>query len=159
MAPIISGAGTLNADGGTKGNSTAGSGSYGRIRLEAFQHTFTGTVNPQPFVVRPGLVFFDDLPAIRVVSIGGVSVPENPMGSYTTPDVTIDAPTAVTLALEAHDIPAGTVIHLRLVPDTGPAIDVDSTPLAGTLEQSTATATATFPHGFTLVFVQASWTP
>lgn len=75
------------------------------------------------------------------------------------PGLNPNDPTAVTIALETHDIPAGTVIHLRLVPDTGPAIDVDSTPLAGTLEQSTATATATFPHGFTLVFVQASWTP
>jgi hypothetical protein len=159
MAPIISGTGTLKADGGTRGSS-AGNGSHGRIRLEAFQQNFTGIVSPPPFFVRPGLIFLpDDAPAVRVVSIGGVPVPANPAGSFVTPDVTINAPTAVTLAIEARFIPLGTVLHLKLIPETGSAIDVDSTPLAGTLEQSTATATATFPHGFTLVFVQASWTP
>ncbi len=159
MASIISGAGTLKADGGTKGNSYAGNGSYGRIRLEAFQHNFTGSASPPPFVVHPGFIFLPNGPALRVVSIGNVPVPANPAGSFVNPDVTIDLPTAVTLVLEAHHIPLGTVIHLKLIPETGSSVNVDSTPLAGTLEQSTATATATFPHGFTLVFVQASWTP
>ncbi|MCI0635982.1 MAG: hypothetical protein L0206_19015 [Actinobacteria bacterium] len=80
-------------------------------------------------------------------------------GSFVTPDVTIDAVAAVTVEIEARNVPPGTVVHLTLDPETGTPVTVDAWPLQGTLDLSTATATASFPHGFTRLFVRASWTP
>ena len=49
------------------------------------------------------------------------------------------------------------MITLVLNPEDGDAVTVESTELEGTLESSTATATATIPSGFTRVVVTASW--
>jgi hypothetical protein len=76
-----------------------------------------------------------------------------------TPDVTIDTPAAITLDIEAHNIPVGTMVQLTISSENGPLQTVTSSPLAGTLALSTATATATLPPGFSRFFVQATWTP
>lgn len=55
LAPSISGTGTLRALGGGSGNSALGS--YGRIRLEAFEHQFTGSINPANIWASPFKVF------------------------------------------------------------------------------------------------------
>ena len=60
---------------------------------------------------------------------------------------------------EAKNIPFGTVVQLTLTPETGLAVTVSSTPLAGTLALSSATATVTIPHGFSRFRVRAEWTP
>ena len=75
------------------------------------------------------------------------------------PDVTLDDASTVLLEIEARNIPLGTVVHLTITPETGSAQTVDSTPLAGTLELSSATAVMTIPHGFSRFLVKASWTP
>ena len=56
-------------------------------------------------------------------------------------------------------VPLGTVVHLVLTSENRDRVEVDSTPLAGTLEASTATASLTIPPGFSRFTVQASWTP
>src|SRR5262249_26495949 len=61
LAPLISGAGTLRAP----ANFTAGGGNDGapgRIRLEAFQHAFTGTTDPTPKRATPYAVFLPSTP-------------------------------------------------------------------------------------------------
>jgi hypothetical protein len=162
IAPVIDGPSTsasLSARGGGSYNSAA-QGSRGRIRLETFQLGFIGMVDPSPSTAKPGLVFPPtSAPAVRITSIGGVAVPANPTASYITPDVTLDDATSVTIQLAASKVPVGTVVHLTLTPETGSIVMVDSTPLAGTFESSTATATVTIPHGFSRFSVQASWTP
>lgn len=159
MAPSISGTAQLRAVGGTSCNS-GGAGSLGRIRLETFSLNLNGSINPAPTVATPGLVFPPaSAPSVRITSIGGVAVPANPTASFITPDVTLDDATSVTLELAASKVPVGTVVRLTLTPETGAIVTVDSTPLAGTFESSTATATVTVPHGFSRFSVQASWTP
>ena len=86
-------------------------------------------------------------------------MPASPTGSYVTPDVTLDNATTVTIQLEGSKVPVGTIVKVTLTPETGAIQTVDSTPLAGTFESSTATATVTLPHGFSRFSVQASWTP
>ena len=159
MAPEIMGTAALRAPGGTSCNS-GGTGSPGRIRLEAFNLSLTGQVDPSPFTSPPGLIFPPaSAPAVRIVSIAGVAVPENPTASFITPDVTLDNTTIATIQLAASKVPVGTVVHLTLTPETGEIVNVDSTPLAGTFDSSTATASVTIPHGFSRFSVQASWTP
>ena len=69
------------------------------------------------------------------------------------------SPDSVTVTRAASNLPVGTELDLRLVPQNGAQIIVQSTPLAGTLASSTATATVTVPAGFSRFFVYTSWTP
>lgn len=162
IAPIVSSAGPftfLTAKGGLP-FAGSGIGSQGRIRLEAFQHQFTGRTDPPPTVTSPSPVFPPaSAPAVRIVSIGGVTVPPNPNASFVAPDVTLDNAATVTIQLAGSKVPVGTIVHLTLTPETGAIVNVDSTPLAGTFDSSTATASVTIPHGFSRFSVQASWTP
>lgn len=159
LAGIISGTGTLNVDGGV-GDTAGGFGSAGRVRLEAIQHNFAGTSDSETRFVTPGLVFPPSTsPRVRVTAVDGVSVPANPTGATTVADLTIDAGGPITISLEANNIPLGTTIDLIMVSETRERMALTSTPLAGTFGASTATATATIPHGFSIFSIQASWTP
>lgn len=163
IAPIVSSShpsASLLARGGLPFGNGTGVGSKGRIRLEAFQHQFTARIDPPPTIASPGPVFTPaSAPAVRIVSIDGVAVPANPTASFIVPDVTLDDAATVTIQLAGSKVPVGTIVHLTLTPETGPTQIVDSTPLAGTFESSTATASVTIPHGFSRFSVQASWTP
>ncbi len=69
------------------------------------------------------------------------------MGTFEMPDVTIMDGAAVPVAIEAKNVPLGTVVKLHLFAENGPDQIVDSTPLAGTVALSTATASITIPLG------------
>ena len=158
LAPALSGSGAIQATGGP---SSVNSGAPGRIRLEAIQHSFTGSFNPGPVRATP----FNrnlapaNLPSLRVVSVDGAPVPTDSSGSFTVPDVTINKGTAVTVAVEARNIPVGTIVKLHLLSEGGSDQIVNTSPLAGTAAQSTATASVVFPPGFSRGFVRAVWTP
>jgi hypothetical protein len=159
IAPRIEGTGTLNVAGGS-GN---GAASHGRIRLEAFRNTSTFSIVPPTGLVTPaapGAVFLPpSAPAIKVVRVAGQAVAMSPTGSFDTPDVVVDSATAVTVEIEARHVPLGTVLNLTFQPETGAPFTATATPLAGTVEQSTATAQVVFPHGPTRMFVKATWNP
>ncbi|MCZ6677235.1 MAG: hypothetical protein O7E52_08290 [Candidatus Poribacteria bacterium] len=156
MSPVISGTGALSANGGTPGGRHGGA--PGRIRVETTELTFTGSISPAAFFAAPGLVFLpEDTPALRITKVGGQDVSPNPTGSFVIPDVTIDAIGEITIEMAGSNIPVETVINLRIISESGSIVEVDSTPLGGTLEASTATATATLPHGFSRIFIEASW--
>jgi hypothetical protein len=156
-APIISGTGTLRTQGGT----APSSGDAGGIRLEAFQRNFTGSTNPPHVVASPFGLFLPTASSgsssIRAVKVNGIPVPPNPTGSFEMPDVTINETAAVIVEIEARNIPPGTIVQLYVFSENGPDPDkvINSTPLDGTLTQSTATATVMLPPGF----VRAAWTP
>ncbi|MCI0423186.1 MAG: hypothetical protein L0387_33915 [Acidobacteria bacterium] len=158
----ILGSGSMSADGGFNG--TAGSfAGAGRIRLEAFTFQADGFagrtgIAPVNFSSPSSLLLPTTPPSVRVVSVSGVPVPPNPTGSFQVADTTITSPAAVTVALEAKNIPLGTVLKLYIYSENGPDIIADSTALQGTTGLSTATATVTFPPGFSRGFVRATWT-
>jgi hypothetical protein len=147
VAPIINGtAGLLSARGGQP------QGTDGRIRFEALDNQFAGSLNGTPFAVgKPfGLFLPPNPPAfVRVVSIGGVPV--------TTPDLTINQPGPVAVAIEARFIPRGTVLQLEFFSEGGNSQTIATTPLDGTFELSHATASITFPTGSTHTHMKASW--
>ncbi len=157
IASQISGSdtGSITAMGGKI--SSSGDGSIGRVRLESFYTSFNGIVNPVTFST-PGLVFLPaDATPIRVVSIGGDPVPATTTGSFRPADVTINKAGEVDIEIEAKNVPVGTVVNLNLWNETVGNIKVDSTPLTGEFEKSTATAKATIPHGFSRFLIEAKW--
>ena len=156
VAPTISLSGTLNASG--FGNNCKGA-STGVIRIEGFQigaisasgNLYTAT--PYGLFLSPA-----SLPSIKVVSVGGNPVASSPTGTFTLPDVTVNSNGPLAVAIQAANVPVGTVVTLQIFSENGPDQTILSTPLAGTLAASTATASVTLPSGFSKGFVKASFT-
>jgi hypothetical protein len=152
VANTLAGSGTLNA--GSQGN-------YGVVRLEAYSSTASFNVTGTSSTASPGTLILPTQaqPSISVVSVNSVALPASPTASITTPDATINSTTAVTIAIQAANIPVGTVVTLHLY-SSNSATDqtVQTTPLAGTFASSTATATVTFPSGYSMNYVKATWT-
>lgn len=160
LAPTVSGSGTLSALGGGGGGFQGTNGSKGAIRLEAFTDNFAGSISGTPLTL--GSPFSTFIPAtgppsVAIASINGVNVSQTPTGVLATPDVSIDTTSPVQMTVQANFIPPGTVITLHVFSDNGTDQTVQTTPLQGTLQSSTATATVTFPSGFSLNFVKATW--
>ncbi|MCI0439734.1 MAG: hypothetical protein L0177_11485 [Chloroflexi bacterium] len=150
-APIIQGQGAIRA--------------Y-LVRMEAFKDTCCGTpiagflYRSAPFDANLPANNVIQVPSVRVVNIGGAAVPPDPTGDFLTPDVEIDSQGGpVVFQLEANNIPPGTFITLRIGSEDEPGLQqtAQSTPLVGSFQESTATATATLPRGFTQIYVTASW--
>jgi hypothetical protein len=161
-APSITGSGQLNAAGaaGTIGcNSISDAGGPGGVRIEAFQNSFTGSTSGQLSLATPFNSFVPTSPpSVRVVSVAGVPVSSSPTGSFAIPDVTINSAAPVSFAIQAQNIPIGTVVQLQIFSETGPDLTVAASPLAGTLAASTATASVALPSGFSRGIVRAIWT-
>ena len=154
IAPIISGAGAIQALGGV----STSSGSVGRIRFDAYQTLFTGTSTPARVPGTPYPVPLPaNVPSVRVLSVAGIAINSNPSGTFTTPDAVFTQPGPVTVAIEAVNVPLGTIVKLYLLSEGGPDQIINSTALAGTLQLSTATASATFPPGYSRGYVKAAW--
>ena len=161
IAPAISGSGTLSAEGGAHGNTPgANRSSRGRVRLDATSDQFTGAI--VSFVTR-GTPYNVPLPTagptVRVTSIAGIPVSATPTGDAVTPDASINQSGPVTVAIEARNIPLGTVLEVRVMSEALPDFVVNSTALVGTTALSTATAAVTFPPGFSRGYVRATWNP
>lgn len=160
IAPTITGSGALSVTGGEHGNALGFASSPGRVRLDAFTNQFAGTSSS--FMTR-GTPYNVPLPTgsplVRVTSIGGIPVSAAPSGDAATPDASINQSGPVTVDIEARNVPLGTVLQVRVMSEASPDFLVNSTPLAGTLQLSTASADVTFPPGFSRGFVRATWSP
>lgn len=133
--------------------------SDGLIRLDTFFDNFDHSFNG-PFMIGSDLSVFPPTihpPAIAVTAINGVPISQPPTGSPLKPDVQLNTTSPVSLTIQANFIPPGTVITLHVFSDNNTDQTVQTTPLQGTFQSSTATATAAFPSGFSLNFVKATW--
>ena len=134
-----------------------GNGGYGRIRIETYNFSRTGTTNvsPSPSLTTPGLVSLPQVPTLAITSVSGTLVPATTSGSYSSPDITLPSSTTnpVTLDLSASNVPVGTIVKITVVPQYGSSSTVNSTALSGTQASSTATASvnlsATSPNVIT----------
>ncbi len=162
LAPTISGPGKLQAIGGTC-QSCSSHGGNGRIRTEAYHYQNPLTIEGvyRSVTLSPNSIFLptQSNASVRVVSIGGVQVPPSPTGSFLVPDTVINSAGPVTISIEARNIPLGTIVKLHILSETGADQTLNSSPLAGTFENSTASAQATLPSGFSRCFVRATWGP
>lgn len=162
MAPLIHlpAGGVLDVSPGSGGTAA----SHGRLRVEAFERLFHGTLNATAYSFGlPGLVFpLVTYPTLRVTHVNGVTVTSAPTGSFSIPDVAMTAnpSTGVTILLEASNIPVGTSLNLTVTSaDTGAEATIVTAPssLSGTLELSTSSAVVKFPPGFTRMTLRATW--
>jgi hypothetical protein len=92
-----------------------------------------------------------------VVSVGGKPVPLSPTGTFSAPDVQINATGATSVVIEARQVPPGTQVELHLFSENGNDQVVLSPPLNGTMDTSTTTIQVTFPAGFTRGYPRAVW--
>ncbi len=157
VAPSISGRGSITATGG--GRDLSSRASDGRIRMEAFEHGFTGSTKPDapksfPYDLRmPG----GDRPAIRVVSVGGVPATTTSNGEFTVPDVWLHQSGSVAVVIEAGQVPLSAVVEVLLTFEDNTDATIRAPQLNGTLASSTATVMVAFPHGFSSAIVRAVW--
>ena len=158
VAPTVSVSGLLDVRTTPRNVCTAGP-TNGVIRVEGFQ---IAAINAQGTLYSgtPYGLFLSPagIPAVRVVSIGGNPVATSPTGTFTVPDVTVNSSGPLAVAISAANVPVGTVVTLQIFSENGPDQTILSTPLAGTLAVSTATASVTLPSGFSKGFVKATFT-
>lgn len=176
--------GLLTATGGPRGPNDSGNGSGGAIRLVADGISGGGALRagtPTKGRIRveanaveladPGdPLFVQDLPSfifppsgaprLRATVLNGKAIPADPqavIGSPYNVDVAITSCDAVTLEIEAENVPLGTTVTVRVVRASGPRDTFTSTPLTGTFESSSATAQVTFAPGYSVVQLGAQF--
>ncbi len=168
-----------NCNGATEYGGTGGGGSGGAVRIIASAFTGNGTINvaggtaacannwfqggngapgrSSVEIVTGGTFNLSALPSLAFTSIGGVAVPPNPVGAgdVVLPN-TVTNPVTVNLA--ASGIPVGTVVKVILNQPYGANITADSSPLSGTLQSSTASASIDIPPGATVLMASTTYT-
>lgn len=148
LASAYIGGGTIDVGNGLGGCRDTGywgggHGALGRVSIET---------------MRGGTLNFTGLPSLNITQVAGVAVPANPTGAG---DVSLPLTQAnpVTVNIAASNVPLGAAVKLTLTPFySGDAITADSTPLAGSFESSTATASINIPNGPSVLIAQVSYT-
>jgi len=150
--------GRLYAHGGTGGRV----GGAGRIRVEANEVALEHQGNPAYSLGLPGstarICPDSTAPRIRAVTLGDQSVPAEPMSRFDPQhDVNLDTPAAVTLVLDAENVPLDWVISVRVVPRHGEDQLYTATFVSGDASFSTWEAQIpALPYGFSAIQARAS---
>ena len=131
--------------------------SNGRIRIEGESIAFTGTSQPPYTPSTPKPIATTNLPSIRIASVAGVSVSENPTGNA---DVSLPATTTdpVIVTFATANVPTGNTVKLRIVPAYGAAIEVLSPAISGTVASGSASVSVTLPQGSNVLQAITSYT-
>ncbi len=147
LASAFTGNGTINVAGGKfgcggGGRHDGGAGAPGRSSVE---------------IVTGGTFNISALPSLAFTSIGGVAVPPNPTGAGDV-ELPNTVTNPVTVNIAASGIPVGTVVKVILNQPYGTNITANSSPLSGTLQSSTATASIDIPPGATVLMASTTYT-
>ncbi len=146
VASTIVGEGEISAIDSTPFCNGAAGGGVGRIRLEADSLLrITGTTPAYSFDL-PQPLFIPEFPQIVISTIGGLTVPANPTG-FNDVVLPFNTPNPIDIAFTTNNVPLGAEISLKVSPARGVETTTLSTPIAGTLEAATATASANIPEG------------
>ncbi|MBI5103054.1 MAG: hypothetical protein HZB33_14660 [Nitrospirae bacterium] len=132
----LAGNGTVQATGVTNG----------KIRFEFNTISRTASTTPMYTFDYPGQVFYFAAPYLKITSVGGLNVPQNPSADYMNTDITLPAniinPVAVTVS--ASNIPAGSTVTVKAIPQYETIAAATATAiLSGTDQSSSATASIT----------------
>jgi len=158
-ANTITGAGIIRAASGAPVACCGVVASNGAIRLEAVQLPVSLSTDIVASQSAPGAFFQPNLPvSIQIVSIGGVQVANPALGRFQNPDAVINSSSPVSITIQTTGIPPGTVMSLNVYSEDGSIQVVQTTPLLGTIQSATATASATFPPDLSLTYIKATWT-
>jgi hypothetical protein len=153
---ILSSGGDIFAFGGTTGDD----GGHGRIRLEATDIAFAGSIGPTAEIsFAPSPIFSDLVPTLEATVVDDIPVPTDPDAGIRTTDLEIENPNDVVIEIAATNIPIGTTVTVIVIPAHGERFEVDSDPLSGTFESSGTTAMVSIPPGRVEIQLRANWTP
>ncbi len=137
VANAVLGSGILlHALGGTTGND----GGDGRIRVDGAKGS---EVQGEPEISNgdAGPIFPEaPAPILRATAVNGIPVPVDPLATVFSGDVAFSAADAVSIAIEAQNVPLPASVTVRIVQADGGVSDVSVVDLAGKFELSTATA-------------------
>jgi hypothetical protein len=176
VAPTLAGSGTLYTSNGGCVCWDYPCGENGKVRLEAFQHSEGYGIPAGSFTLGSPVKSFVPSappPSVAVTHVDGIKL-DNPKGEFTPADVTINKSGSVDIKVVAHgvglttkdangnDAPVKVRLHLFSLETTATSQVhdqiIDSTPLIGSVAESTATITvAEFPAGFTRGYVRVKW--
>lgn len=161
ISNIITGSGIIDVRGGAAGGiyytgSPGGAGARGFIRVETYNYSaFNPNVYSVPMnITYPNPVTLLNSPLLRIVQIGGVQVPLTAKGSLqSAPDITIPSAQTnpVAVQVQASDIPLDSVVQVVVTPVSGSRTTFQSTPLTGTINNSTASANVSLPSGMSVI--------
>ena len=131
ICEVLSGNGQISAVGGAS-PSLAG---MGRIRLERVINQNTLAVTPDPSVVDAQIDKVPDIwppddavrksPTAKIISIGKVEAPADPLASFGTlkPDIALPATSQVEVVVETQNVEEASTVIVRVTPRTGAALD------------------------------------
>jgi hypothetical protein len=162
IAQSISGNGLLLALGGAGGPAwvPGGTGSNGRIRLEAYEVNLT---NPSSPVYSGGMpaknprIFRDaETPTVRAVVLGGEDVPHDTRPQFALPsDVHLEEGGPTVLLIEAENMPPSGTMVVRMVRTNGVTETVPATFVSGNAAFSTWEAVLELTQGFSGIQIRA----
>jgi len=160
VANTIAGIVALDVSGGESG--PGGSGGSGYIRIEAFDSSGLNlNATPVLSLGLPQSAIPPDAPSLRIASVAGIE-PVSTAGSLQgVPDILLPSSQAnpVAVAIEAANIPVGSIVDVTVTPDAGARTTVQSTPLDGAQSASTATASVNIPSaGMSVITAKVSIT-
>ena len=175
IATTVSGNGVISAAGGASSAENFVNGSYGnygvcsslangslhggagRIRIESENLLRTTASNPIWVGGAPSLAFVPGLPALRIDTIGGVTVPVQPTGSG---DVSLPSGfiNPVTVTFITSGVTVGSSIKLTVTPVQGQAYSVTSATTTGTTSSATSSVSVTLPSGSNTLQASVTYT-
>jgi hypothetical protein len=138
------------------------SGGDGRIRIEALSVTGSITAVPETSFFTPKnpvqLWPEETAPSVRLVSVGGGSVPADPKALLNLPgaDVNIEVTGSQLIVIESRNLPTNSVVQARITPWEGPFSWVSANFTSGDSKQALWTATADLSRGFNAIQASGS---
>ncbi len=132
-------------------------GAPGRIRIEGDTITFSGSSSPAYVADTPGPVFLASLPALRIGTIAGSTVPDTPTGNA---DVVLptDVANPVTVTFQTTNVPTGNTVLLKMIPAYGSPVEVLSPAITGSTAAGTASVQVSLPQGPSVLQATTTYT-
>jgi hypothetical protein len=130
--------------------------SLGRVRLEAFDQSFSGEVVPDSSSLARGVPtrpFVPAWPIVRIATIDGEQIVPNLDGTLSMPTATVTSQGLVDVGIEARNVEPGTIVSITFVSPFALATTVEAT-LSGTFESSTASAMMTIPGSLSQAIIR-----
>ena len=129
------------------------------MRLDTLDDEFVGTLSSSAsrgFI--PALSAPSPNANLVIQSIALNSVPPNPSGVLSTPDVTISAQQSdpVTVVVSCLNVPLNTPVTVVVKPVNGPMVTASGVNKSGTVASSTATVSLHLPRGGGLMYATAA---
>jgi hypothetical protein len=165
VAQRLSGQGSLSVSGGwtrlfTGAQARGSIAGNGRIRFDAVENAFGGTVNGvftqgAQFIVLPSQGQGTQL---TVTAVGGIPVSPSPTGQLFTPDAILAAQQAnpVPIVVRCSNLPLNTPVTVSVKPANGSTVSAVGYNNTGTVSNSTATVLINMPRGGGLIYATAA---